>query len=109
MIQSQINPVNQQRELDNNFELLKAKSLFEILNRKKQQNNEEEERINEELEEEVEIMELFHFKNGYAFHGLIKGDKIVDGVKGHIINPDNERIAVKYKFIDEVDAGSFKT
>lgn len=58
----------------------------------------------------MEITTIFHFKNGYAFYGLIKGSQIVDGKKGVIMkNETNENIEVLYQYVSSIQSGSFKS
>lgn len=62
------------------------------------------------LKTEVEMLTIFHFINGFAFHGYVKGNNIVDNSSGTIMNnTTQENIEVTYKYIPSIKSGSFKS
>jgi hypothetical protein len=56
------------------------------------------------------VKTVYHFANGYAFHGLVKGQYILDDSEGTIMkHSTNENFSVNYKYISSIDSGSFKS
>lgn len=70
---------------------------------------EEANRMVRELQKKIVVVKIFSFKNGFAYHGKIKGDTIVDGERGDIIDPEGNRIPVLYRYIKELGLGSFRS
>lgn len=81
-----------------------------MLQKKQEQRKKEEIEILSKLKQDVEMETIFHFANGFAFHGRVKGDKIVDNSEGVImIHSTQENIPVVYKYVPSIQSGSFKS
>ena len=84
-------------------------SFTQDLNNKQKKRIEEEQKILNELSKNTPITTIFHFTNGYVYHGKVSGDYIVDGDEGDIINLEDLRIPVSYKFVSNLKLGTFKS
>lgn len=83
--------------------------LQKIIEQEKTKKIDEAKKLIEELQKEMIVKKIFSFKNGYAYHGKIKGNDIVDNERGDIIDPEGNRIPVMYKYIKELNLGSFRS
>lgn len=59
--------------------------------------------------EQLVMVSIFHFKNGFAYHGKVVGNVILDQDEGDIITPNGERIKSKYKNMGDLQMGAFKS
>jgi hypothetical protein len=55
------------------------------------------------------MVTIFHFKNGFAYHGKVVGNYILDKDVGDIITPQGERIRSRYKAMPDLNMGAFKS
>ena len=59
--------------------------------------------------EHLVIVTIFHFKNGFAYHGKLVGNFILDKDEGDVITPDGVRIPCRYKAMQDLNMGAFKS
>ena len=87
----------------------KEERLKKMLEDEKRRKRAETERIIAEMNNQMVVNKIYSFKNGYAFHGKIKGDLIVDNQEGDILDPDGVRIPVRYRFVKDLNVGMFRS
>lgn len=103
--QKTFKPGNEEERLKND----RDEKLQKLVEDEKQRKLEEAEKLIQELQREMVVKKIFSFKNGYAYHGKIKGNNILDNEMGDIIDPEGNRIPVMYKYIKDLNIGSFRS
>ena len=100
---------SQMLELQNGTSQNLAHSFTANLEMEQKKRREEEQKLLNELSKKTAIKTIFHFTNGYVYHGKVSGEFILDGDEGDIIDLEEVRIPVKYKFVNNINLGTFKS
>jgi hypothetical protein len=69
----------------------------------------DEQKLLDDLSHKVVIETIFTFKNKWAYHGKVMGNFIMDHDEGDIIDPSGRRIPVRYKALNDLEVGTFKS
>lgn len=125
--------VSDLRDLENIGLMLKGKASLEdirnmLTQKRKQRANEDKNEAIEKLlknvdkkrlieegkslqarSEQLVMITIYHFKNGYAYHGKVVGNFILDKDVGDVITPTGERIRCHYKAMHDLNMGAFKS
>lgn len=80
-----------------------------MVNEAQKKKMKDEQKILDQLSHKVVIETIFTFKNKWAYHGKVMGNFIVDHDEGDIIDPSGRRIPVRYKALNDLEVGTFKS